>query len=275
MKKWIKKNIKIQYFIVLSLLVHSVLLSFNSKKVFDFNILSESESRKPLKILSIKQVGENTGKKIKSIYLKEKKKKIGQKLKTKNLAPSFEGLKIPKRIAKKQTKPIKSLNRKKAIKSLSLNRESIRSFLKNSNNAQSSKQYMQALGDTDSVVKLEVPEGVKESELNKHELVFYSFQKRTAMTYINSFYKKLNEFKLQNPHLNFPMTEDQKKMVGRVVYDKSGNIVRINMMKWTHIEKLQDFFLDVLQEMSALPNPPKAILKDGEFTVFFALTVNG
>lgn len=275
MRKWIQKNIKIQYFIVLSLLVHSIILSFNSSSLLELKLLSDTEKSKPLKILSIKQVGENAGKNIKSIYFKEKKKKVGKKLKTKNLAPTFEDLKVPNKISKRTTKTNKSLKRKKAIKSLSLNRKSIQNFLRDSNNAQSSKQYMQALGETDSVVMLEVPKGVHESELNKHELVFYSFQKRTAMTYINSFYKKLNEFKLKNPHLNFPMTEDQKKMVGRVVYDKNGNIVRINMMKWTQIEKLQSFFLDVLQEMSALPNPPKAILKDGEFTVFFALTVNG
>jgi hypothetical protein len=250
-------------------------LSLNSTKIFNLKVLSKNEETKPLKIHSIKRVGEKNGKKTNSIYAKQEPKKIGQKLKTKNLAPSFDSLSSLKKVSKKKNQPLKKFGRKKAIKSLSLNADSIKSFMSTSNNSQSSRQYMEALGDTDSVVKLEVPEGVKESELNKHELVFYSFQKRTAMTYINSFYKKLNEFKLKNPHLNFPMTEDKKRMVGRVIYDKNGNIVRINMMKWTHIEKLQDFFLDVLQEMSALPNPPKAILSDGEFTVFFALTVNG
>lgn len=253
--------------------MHIGLLSLSSQKLFDLKLINKNEQISKLKIHSIKQVGEDSGKKIKSTYLKQKPKKIGSKLKTKNLAPTFGQIQ-PVQQKQKAVKQKKS-DSKNAIKALSLNKKSIKDFLKGSNNYQSSKQYLQALGETDSVVKLEVPKGVKESELNKHELVFYSFQKRTAMTYINSFYKKLNEFQLKNPHLNFPMTTDKKKMVGRVIYDKNGNIVRINMMKWTHIPKLQDFFMDVLQEMSTLPNPPKAILKDDQFTVFFALTVNG
>jgi hypothetical protein len=108
---------------------------------------------------------------------------------------------------------------------------------------------MDALGDSDTMVKLEVPQGVKEDELNKHELVFYSFQKRTALNYVNSFYKKLNEFELQNPHLKFPLTENKQKMVGRVVYDRQGNIIKINILEWSKVEKLQDFFIEVLKEM--------------------------
>lgn len=274
-----KLRLNLTHFAVLSILVHALLLSFNSTEIFKLNLLDKADQVSKLKIHSIRQVGEDAGKNIKSSYLKQKKQIIGKKLKTKNLAPSFSEFVPKKQIAQKKKSPLSKtkpdLSNKKAIKALSLNKESIRGFLKSSPNAQSSRQYMEALGNTDSIVKLEVPKGVKESELNKHELVFYSFQKRTALTYINSFYKKLNEFKLKNPHLHFPMTNDKKKMVGRVVYDKNGNIVRINMMKWTNVQKLQDFFMDVLQEMSALPNPPKAILQDDEFTVFFALTVNG
>jgi len=258
--------------------MHAFIVFYTNPNLIKLKLLSFKEQTNPLKIHSIRQVGEKDAKKIDSSYIEQKIKKIGQKLQAKQLAPQFSNSSPSdlKRTQKKKPTPINEIAvRPKAIESLKLNKKSIANFLQSTPNATSSQQYLEALGDTDSIVRLEVPKGVKESELNKHELVFYSFQKRTAITYINSFYKKLNEFKLKNPHLNFPMTGNKENMVGRVIYDKNGNIVKINMMKWTKVNKLQDFFMDVLQEMTALPNPPQAILKDGQFTVFFALTVNG
>mgnify|MGYP000179795510 FL=1 len=253
-------------FPALSLLLHYMWLfsSFDNSQ----NLKSLSQSR--LKIRSIRQVGESDGQDIKRAYIKPKKAAPSKSISAKQLAPNFDHF-IPEQAPKKDTKGLKP---KKAIKALSLSNKNISQFLKGTPNFQSAKQYLNALDKTDSLVKLEVPKGIKEDELNKHELVFYSFQKRTAVSYINSFYKKLNEFKLKNPHLQFPMTGNKEKMVGRVVYDRDGNIVKINMLKWTKTQKLQDFFLDVLKEMTALPNPPKAIIKDNQFTVFFALTVN-
>lgn len=212
----------------------------------------------------------------KQIYVKQKKKKKSTNnnhLTAKQLAPVFNQRPAPKRMNKRDIR--RSLIRPKAIKALSLNKKNIRGILQGTPNATNSQQFIKALGTTDSIVKLEVPKGVKEDELNKHELVFYSFQKRTAMNYINSFYKKLNEFELQNPQLRFPLTTKKQKMIGRVIYDKNGDIVKINILKWTNVRKLQDFFVEVLKEMSSLPNPPHQILKDEKFTVFYSLTVNG
>ena len=79
---------------------------------------------------------------------------------------------------------------------------------------------------------------------------------------------------MQNPHLKFPLTQEKQKMVGRVIYDKNGNILKINVLKWTNIERLQGFFLEVLKEMNSIPNPPDQILKDDQFTVYYSLTVN-
>lgn len=262
----------------MSLIIHALVVLYSNPKLKELNLQTFKDQTKPLKIHSIRQVGEEKARDIKTSYIEQKKQKIGKKLQAKQLAPQFSNnspAKKQKTQKEKQTPLNKLALRPKAIEALKLNKKSIANFLQATPNATSSQQYLEALGDTDSIVRLEVPKGVKESELNKHELVFYSFQKRTAITYINSFYKKLNEFKMKNPHLHFPMTEKKENMVGRVIYDKDGNIVKINMMKWTKVNKLQDFFMDVLQEMTALPNPPKAILKDGQFTVFFALTVNG
>lgn len=269
-------NTKVNNFIIFSAIFHCILLVLPAAlpKLFDFSALQKEVT--PLKIHSLRTIGDENSKFTDRVLVKPKsravKKSQRQALSTKQLAPMF-AQKMPKEDLI-ENKKAPSLQRSKAIKALSLNRKSIKGFLKNTPQAINSRQFLNALGDTSSVVKLEVPKGVKEDELNKHELVFYSFQKRTALNYINSFYKKLNEFELQNPHLKFPLTEQKQKMVGRVIYDKDGNIIKINVLKWANVPKLQSFFLNVLKEMTSLPNPPDQILKDDQFTVFYALTIN-
>lgn len=164
---------------------------------------------------------------------------------------------------------------KKPIGALSLDNESVKSFMQNSPNAGSSGEYAKALGQSNVLVELEVPNGVPEDELNKYELIFYSFRKRTALNYVNSFYNELSDFQVSNPHLRFPMTDNNESMTGRITYDKEGNVVRIKMLRWTSKERLQDFFLHVLKNMNSLPNPPEVIIQDGEFHVYYSLTVNG
>jgi hypothetical protein len=269
-----------KYLILFSLLSVSFHALFLGTSLFrDFLSQFEIENEvSTLKIRSLRHVGEAQGVNSKVVYLPDKApiketikkaKSLKKSLSTKSIAADFNPFLSPEKALIENRE-----NSKSAIKSLSLNNNSIRSFLKGTPNFQSASQYLESFESTDSTVKLEVPKGIKESELNKHELVFYSFQKRTAQVYINTFYNKLNEFKVKNPHLRFPISTKKEKMTGRVIYDKDGNIVKINMIKWTDTKKLQDFFMDVLQDMTALPNPPKAVLKDGEFTVFFSLIVN-
>lgn len=134
----------------------------------------------------------------------------------------------------------------------------------------------QGLNTSDISVNLEVPEGVSPDELNKYELMFYGFQRRTAINYINSFYKNLDKFRRSNPHLEFPLTKDMQVMTGRLTYDEKGNIKRIKMVQWSNVDKLQDFFTEVLKDMDTLHNPPQALWeKDGEFSIYFSLIVNG
>ena len=133
-----------------------------------------------------------------------------------------------------------------------------------------------SLSNSDIMVKLEVPEGVSEKELNEYELMFYGFQRRTAIGYINAFYKNLDKFERENPHKQFPLTEDKQIMTGRMTFDHKGNVKQIKMVRWTNVERLQDFFVDVLKDMDTLHNPPKLLWeRDKEFTVFFSLVING
>jgi hypothetical protein len=65
-------------------------------------------------------------------------------------------------------------------------------------------------------------------------------------------------------------------MTGRLTYDTKGNITQIKMVRWSNVDQLQDFFVDVLKDMDTLHNPPQALWeKNGEFSIFFSLVVNG
>jgi hypothetical protein len=176
----------------------------------------------------------------------------------------------------------------KAISAINLRGEEIKQFMRDTNSSGgptlaggdaatlSGDPRAQSLNNSDVMVNLEVPEGVDPDELNKYELMFYGFQRRTAMGYVNSFYKHLDKFMAENPHMQFPMTDTKQVMTGRLTYDRDGNIKQIKMVRWSNIDKLQGFFENVLKDMDTLHNPPQALWdKTGDFSIFFSLVING
>lgn len=176
---------------------------------------------------------------------------------------------------KKQNNKSNTASRKKSlVKSIQVKDKQIKSFLKSkSPNYIPPHSVLSMMDDYNYNVRMELPKGVPEDELNQRELVFYSFQKRTVMAYINSVHQEMNTHQKKNPHLNFPYTKESQQMIGRVVYDKNGDIVRIETKKWSDVKKLQDFFMNVLKNMSSLPNPPKEMLNNEQFAINFVLNI--
>lgn len=126
---------------------------------------------------------------------------------------------------------------------------------------------------SDAVVSIEVPEGIEPDELNKYELMFYSFQKRTALNYINSILSNLDKFQKTYPNYKIPK-EARILMTARVTYDPQGNVMQIKMVRWTHINELQNLFENVVKDIDQLHNPPKALWeKQGEFSMFYTLEI--
>ncbi|MDP7320326.1 MAG: hypothetical protein QF441_06930 [Bacteriovoracaceae bacterium] len=255
-KKWTLPGL-----LILSIIFHTIVLNISS---FPQISLTPSAEKSALKL---RIVGEEKGKEKNLIYLEEANKNNTQKTKKPSLKQlAFKELPIQQKSAQ---------NNPATLKSLDINNEKVKSFLKTpSPGSLSAGQALQAMSDTDIDIKLEVPKGVKEDELNKKELVFYSFQKRTVLAYVNSFQKELNDFERSHPHLRFPLTNDEQKLAGRVIYDKNGDILKIETLQWSQIEKLQTFFMRVLQNMSSLPNPPDEILDNDKFAINFVLTIN-
>jgi hypothetical protein len=261
--------------ILLSILAHVVLLNLKGEVRPKIKTASKPHQ---FKVDSIRTVGEKNKKDKSLVFVPKQINNNSEKTqapKGKKINLSDLQAQAPSVVQAPTTKDRPDKKKKRPIDALSLNNESVKSFMQNTPNAGSSGEYARAFGKSNVLVELEVPQGVPEDELNKYELVFYSFRKRTAINYVNSFYNELTDFSTSNPHLRFPMTEEQESMTGRITYDRSGNVVRIRMLKWTNKDKLQDFFLHVLKNMNNLPNPPEVIINDVDFHVYYSLSVNG
>jgi hypothetical protein len=266
--------------ILLSVVTHLLFILFSLPSI-SLHKNPVAEKKRPLTIESIRFAGDENSK-IKNIYLpdmnrfsmNEKNENEKSKKSTKATAAPSLALSDLNVETTSQDKHNRS-----AIEAIKLSGPGIKRFLKGESAAAPaaaapSFQPQDAMDKSSVSVQIEVPKGVNPDELNKFEMVFYSFQKRTAMNYISSFQRNFNDFNRQNPHLNFPLTKNQQIMTGRVTYDEEGNVKLIKMVKWTKVEKLQDFFLDVLKEMNSLQNPPKELVRNGEFSIYYSLIVN-
>lgn len=298
-------QLKINFPLIFSvvLLMHLLLLLISGVNPFQKLVSSPSSEneRTPLKIKNIRTVGARNSQVKDSAYVSKNILKSSEIFKdqfapVKSKSKTNVSLTPPKSISlsdltenkpvkatikpevqRPGTRPLVAQEKSKALNAIALKGSQMRNFLQGSNAAELSGDPRAAgLNNSDILVNLEVPEGVHPDELNKYELMFYGFQRRTAINYINAFYKNLDKFQRENPHLHFPLTESKQVMTGRLTYDQNGNVKQIKMIRWTNVERLQDFFVDVLKDMDTLHNPPQALWeKDGEFSIFFSFQVNG
>lgn len=308
----LKIRINLTSISIVVLLLHALLLLVNKIPDFKFAASEDKNEVTPLNIKSIRTIGARDSKIKNSTYLSKNAapvQKISkdvfaeEKMKAvTNIAPapksikdiSLKDLSVAKtptpaqktvKVSRPGTRPEAFPEKPKALAAISLKGNQIQDFARSSNsgaataasaNTMSGDPRAASISNSDILVNLEVPEGVNPDELNKYELMFYGFQRRTAINYVNAFYKNLDKFQRENPHLQFPMTNSKQIMTGRLTYDAKGNVTQIKMMRWSNEDKLQDFFVDVLKDMDTLHNPPQALWeKTGEFSIFFSFVVNG
>jgi hypothetical protein len=265
---------------------------------------SSKLANSPFKLRDIRTVGSKESRKHDSMYLAKtpfKTNQISDKKYGQTPSPSQALRPVPPKkslslsdlqdnkpvVAKKVERAVRpgtrpqvakaALEKTKTLPGISLKGQEIGKFARaESANSLSGDPRAQSLSNSDILVNLEVPEGVNPDELNQYELMFYGFQRRTAIGYVNSFYKQLDKFQRENPHKQFPMISNKQIMTGRLTYDNEGNIKQIKMIRWSNNDDLQGFFETVLKDMDTLHNPPRALWeKAGEFSIFFSLVVNG
>ncbi len=123
----------------------------------------------------------------------------------------------------------------------------------------------------------EMPEGVSEDELNSTEKIFYSFQRRTFRSYVNSFVSAYHRMIQNRPYLlnQGSYFNSKEKMTGRVTFDREGNIISIKFLQWAENREIQELFENTLKGIKSLPNPPKALIQDNqEFAIYYQLYLN-
>lgn len=172
---------------------------------------------------------------------------------------------------------VKNLLPTKALDALSLNGDEVKEFLKSNPNSGVIGLNINTpiFNKSDFSIKMELPKGVDINELNPEELIFYGFQRRALQSFISSFYQSLNKFKIKNPHIDLSQESDQTKMTGRVLFDKNGNVRGIKIIRYSNQNRVQEFFINILETLS-LPNPPKSLLnQDEQFAYYFSLILKG
>jgi hypothetical protein len=124
-------------------------------------------------------------------------------------------------------------------------------------------------------IQFEPPEGVSEDELNSQEKRYYSFQKRTYVSYVNSFLKTYQSLLLKRPNIRQPLQKERHILTGRIIFDKEGHIVSIKILKSTANDDIHDLFESTLKEIRKLPNPPDDLVRTpGNFTIYYQLNIN-
>lgn len=123
-------------------------------------------------------------------------------------------------------------------------------------------------------IDFQPPEGVSEDELNTMEKIYYSFQKRTFNTYVNSFIKSYNAIELKRPQVKGVVQNEAHTLTGRITFDEEGNIVTIKILQSSPNDDIHLLFEETLKGIQRLPNPPKSLIKDGQLTIYYQLKIN-
>src|SRR5690606_22823904 len=103
------------------------------------------------------------------------------------------------------------------------------------------------LSQTDFDVNFVPPEGVSEDELNSAEKMFYSFQKRTFETYVNSFLSTYNDLSRTNPRIRDPLMNERHFLTARVIFDLEGNIMSIRILRSSPNDDIHNLFEKTLR----------------------------
>ncbi|MCR9205080.1 MAG: TonB C-terminal domain-containing protein [Halobacteriovoraceae bacterium] len=168
--------------------------------------------------------------------------------------------------------PLTSLRSSQAIENFK-RQEIMRRDLSKSLGTQS--QDAEILGRAGFNLHFEPPEGVSEDELNSVEKIFYSFQKRTFVSYVNSFLSTYQQALLNKPQIKSSLRNDRHLLTGKIDFDRQGNILRIKILRSSHDDDVHELFEKTLREIRTLPNPPKALIeKRDQFTIYYQLSVN-
>lgn len=121
----------------------------------------------------------------------------------------------------------------------------------------------------------EPPDGVSEDELNSVEKKFYSFQKRTFVSYVQSLLSVYQQKLINRPQIENIVKNETHLVTGKIDFDREGNILRIKILRSSPSDEVHNLFEETLKAINRLPNPPDLLIKDREqFTIYYQLRIN-
>lgn len=123
-------------------------------------------------------------------------------------------------------------------------------------------------------LKIELPEGVDQSELNALELKFYSFQKRIYLAYISALSLAYNRFLRENPNGDRFFNTGKELLIGKITFNQKGENIKIEIVQRSRNPKIGELFYNTLEGVNILQNPPVEFFKKQKFfNIYFHLMV--
>ncbi len=253
--------------------INNLLSKDGSKSINYSNRYLEVKKISPEEIKKLKTVGIKNGNdhfSTKTTFFSRQNQKA-----TSTKFPALEHL------ALKHLKNLKA-NAAKMIKKQNLEKEPLEKSVEMANTADYkrldnfafSNTDAQIMNSSDMNIKLDPPTGVSEDELNSMEKIYYSFQKRTYESYVNSFISTYNNIIKNHPATRLAFINHSHQLTGKITFDKEGNIVSIKVIQWSKNDDVQKVFEDTLKRIGTLPNPPKNLVNNGIFSIYYDLKIN-
>ena len=265
----LKKEKSIIFFLVISICLHVFIFNFSKKTKKTWPDYQSETVNNPSKTIKIKKINKNDLKKF---------KKLGIKNGNMDFSTPFNTNKSKKLSLKSLATTENSQKNSKGLHSLNNNNFKVQ-FQKNKfksySNFVPSQANLELLDRSQMDLVFDPPKGVSKNELNTLEKIFYGFQKRTYELYVNSFLKNYNEVILEKPYLKNEILYENHSLTGRITFDHIGNIVSIKILKWSNQDHVQSLFENTLKSMNSIKNPPKSLVQNGNFSIYYKLKIHG
>ena len=115
---------------------------------------------------------------------------------------------------------------------------------------------------------------LQQSEHNSPDKKFYSFFWRSYLTYVSRIISTYQTLQLTKPAIKKALMTEKHFLTAKVVFDKKGDIVSLQMIETSPNEHAQELFEKSLEKIQ-IPNPPAELLgRNGKFTFHYILKIN-
>ncbi len=285
-----KKYNRLFYPILIAVFLSHGLYLNSVVKLSPYNMyFNEKEEKIKIKIVSLKNLGLETEKHeslLATKSLDRQSNKIRKKaysknaIQTSNVSATVLGGR--EYVEVKRLKDITldniGLDQTKALKKITLKGHDILEFGSNQKSHFDMQNEFAGLDMQKVDIHVPPPRGISDTEFKDVEDMFYSFQRRIATKYINTFILESRKFEDRNPQFIRSLKHGNKReeivLHATITYDKNGDIEKISLKKNTKVQILQSFWEDILAKLDKFPNPPQAYQENGTFDVSFQLTID-